>query len=159
MATLFHLAVWTSGKRKNVRKMYNTLFRDIDVLFFWGQDKCRYEKLSAENEVNSESDSDEECRKHEWYKPLTYVWEAYPQFDESNTILIDDSVVIFSKFRRSVHIVCFTYHFSLITCLTLDRRRPALIPPSRRYTLLLSVPFLMVLWMEKFKCLQKMTQN
>ena len=46
----FHVAVWTSGKRKNVSKMYREIFDGIETRFFWCQDKCLRQAFPKETQ-------------------------------------------------------------------------------------------------------------
>jgi hypothetical protein len=82
----FHLAVWTSGKRQNVSAMFESIFCDVDTLFFWCQEKCRVLQPDPKN-----FDGSSIKKSLIFYKPLRLVWSEFPEFDESNTLLIDDS--------------------------------------------------------------------
>ncbi len=102
ISRMFHIAVWTSGKRKNVSKMYNEIFNGVETRFFWCQDKCLRQLYSKEarcyggnvDEVDDfvSDDDRDDFESYEYYKPLEFVWHKYPEFNVKNTILIDDSV-------------------------------------------------------------------
>lgn len=82
----FHLAVWTSGKRQNVSAMFESIFFDVETLFFWCQEKCRI--MQVDPKASAVSSLKKSLIFH---KPLCLVWSEFPEFDESNTLLIDDS--------------------------------------------------------------------
>jgi len=84
----FTVAIWTSARDHNAETMLNALLKDTglekdDFLFVWGQDKCECERATKSNHQK---------KKYLFKKPLARVWEAFPEFDERNTLLIDDSV-------------------------------------------------------------------
>lgn len=90
ISTLFTLAVWTSGRRKNVRDILGLLFGastvtsssnavrceptdPIPLLFEWFQTKCIEVPLEGKE-------------KPLFVKELSKVWNEFPVFDESNTV-------------------------------------------------------------------------
>ncbi len=75
----YTVAVWSSIGAWNMTNMPELVFGEkyMDkLLFVWDQDKCWRR-------------SDPESR---FVKPLEDVWRAYPEYNETNTVLIDDSI-------------------------------------------------------------------
>jgi len=88
----FCVAVWTSAKKKNAKKFINLLFPpDISrrLLFVWGQERCKT-VVQGRNEDNPTINS-MFSRETIFMKILSKVWEAFPCWNDSNTLLIDDS--------------------------------------------------------------------
>ena len=77
----FTLAVWTSAKTKTAKQLVSFLFPvpiKERLLFIWGQSKC--------NAIHIEGKE-----KPLYQKPLSRVWDEYPLWDTTNTLLMDDS--------------------------------------------------------------------
>ena len=75
----FALAVWSSAKQRTVVKLISLLFPENisnNLLFSWGQEKC-HTMRNGEDIVHT--------------KPLQKIWEKYPLWDKSNTLLMDDT--------------------------------------------------------------------
>ncbi|MCL7024802.1 hypothetical protein MKW94_026969 [Papaver nudicaule] len=89
----FHVGVWSSRTRKNVDKVVNFLMGDLkenqNLVFCWDQSHCTETGFKVMNH---------------WYKPLILkelkkLWNKHEQnlpwekgiFNESNTLLLDDS--------------------------------------------------------------------
>lgn len=69
----FTVAIWSSVKQYNLDKLLpHVIGEKRQMLFAWGQERCW--RLGDE-----------------FLKPLEAVWKEYPQFDESNTLLVDDT--------------------------------------------------------------------
>eukprot|EP00586_Coscinodiscus_wailesii_P007505 CAMPEP_0172492258 /NCGR_PEP_ID=MMETSP1066-20121228/23339_1 /TAXON_ID=671091 /ORGANISM="Coscinodiscus wailesii, Strain CCMP2513" /LENGTH=545 /DNA_ID=CAMNT_0013261769 /DNA_START=63 /DNA_END=1700 /DNA_ORIENTATION=- len=89
LAENFTLAVWTSAKRENAKALVNVLFPStvIDrLLFLWGQNYCVSVKMPTPPVIPP---------GWNWYKPLflkplSKVWNEFPLWNETNTLLIDD---------------------------------------------------------------------
>lgn len=89
----FTVAIWSSAKRKTVLKIVRLLFPthvSENLLFVWGQERC-------DSQINHLSGaSDDEYRKghykgNVYVKNLGKVFAEYPLFDQTNTLLMDDS--------------------------------------------------------------------
>jgi hypothetical protein len=79
----FCLAVWTSAKSKTAKLLLRLLFPESireRLLFVWSQNQC----LSVPN-------PDDIGRKPIFVKSLVQVWNQYPLWNASNTLLVDDS--------------------------------------------------------------------
>ena len=75
----FTVAVWSSARGENVTDLVDFVFNEDQkrqLLFLWDQSRCT--TLRAEV-------------KPQFFKELAHVWIAYPQYNEDNTILVDDS--------------------------------------------------------------------
>lgn len=102
--TYFTLAVWTSAKLKTAKLIVKELF-PIDVsqrlLFIWGQNRCERktnDKHNLESRIQedikddvSNSSSNVHPKDTLFIKSLAKVWNEYPLWNSSNTLLIDDS--------------------------------------------------------------------
>mmetsp|Transcript_2302 Transcript_2302/g.3631 ORF Transcript_2302/g.3631 Transcript_2302/m.3631 type:complete len:359 (-) Transcript_2302:103-1179(-) len=82
MAQRYQLAVWTSMTKKSAKPVMDALFHmhEIPFLFCWCQNRC----LTVPNE-------DVPSGKPLFLKDLSYIWKEYPSYNESNTILVDDT--------------------------------------------------------------------
>lgn len=97
----FIVSIWTSANRRNADRMVNSIMtqeRREQLLFVWSQEDCRTINVGTEEFDSYLGGKDEagaerprKKHKHLFLKNLSRVWEAFPQFDESNTLLIDDS--------------------------------------------------------------------
>jgi len=111
----FTLAVWTSAKEANANSLVNVLFpADIarQLLFIWNQDHCDVDtskgndahqgmnlNLANANEIVTDKNemAPHKVHRKQPYKKVIFikriqkVWDEYPMFNESNTLLIDDS--------------------------------------------------------------------
>ncbi|XP_065868792.1 uncharacterized protein [Euphorbia lathyris] len=81
----FTVAIWSSKMRKNIEKILPKIRRslpdEVQMLFVWGQENCVLTRVRlGSNE-----------QKFVMLKNLEKVWNAYPQFNASNTVLIDDT--------------------------------------------------------------------
>ena len=104
----FYLAVWTSGKRKNVSAMFEAIFNEVDTLFFWCQENCRSVPVQEEDSgQNGACGSSLGKKTMIFYKPLNVVWSEYPQFDASNTV----SLIAIHCMNNFVDLI-FSVHFS-----------------------------------------------
>lgn len=77
----FTLAVWTSAKTKTAKQLVSLLFPvpiKERLLFIWGQPKCDTIHIEGRE-------------KPLYQKPLSRVWDEYPLWDTTNTLLMDDS--------------------------------------------------------------------
>jgi len=96
----FTLAIWSSAKQKTVNKLIQMLFPlEISqrLLFAWGQDKCEM-KIREEATTNATIRTAVQRKNAEnpacniiFVKSLAKVFRCFPSWDESNTILMDDS--------------------------------------------------------------------
>ena len=74
----FDVGVWSSARQENVTKLVERTFgpkRMKSLVFMWDQSYCTVEKRKP---------------RPLFAKELRKVWEAFPQYDRSNTLLIDD---------------------------------------------------------------------
>lgn len=70
------VAVWTSCEYQNANALVDLLFtpeQRAKLLFFWTRAECKLGPNFAS------------------YKPLARVWAAFPQYNSSNTRIVDDS--------------------------------------------------------------------
>ncbi|KAI3658234.1 hypothetical protein MP638_006365 [Amoeboaphelidium occidentale] len=74
----FDIAIWTSAERHTSMEIIARIVPNYEkrLVFWWFRDKC------VTDPVNFKF-----CRKD-----LSIVWDAYPQYNEYNTILVDDSL-------------------------------------------------------------------
>lgn len=79
----FDVAVWSSAMQRNVTKLIDYAFgaerRNMLV--------CELDQGSCPQEKHP----DPKAKKPLFLKPLSCVWKAHPQYNESNTLLIDDT--------------------------------------------------------------------
>lgn len=89
----FTLAVWTSAKNKTAKQLVSLLF-PIPVkerlLFIWGQQKCDAISIQGKEEPL-------------FQKPLSRVWNEYPLWNTTNTLLLDDSPKKCPNFANTLH--------------------------------------------------------
>uniref|UniRef100_A0A6C0BMR1 FCP1 homology domain-containing protein n=1 Tax=viral metagenome TaxID=1070528 RepID=A0A6C0BMR1_9ZZZZ len=82
----FTVAVWTSARKYNAHQMVNTLIPDAGerkkLLFVWDQSQCQDKSDDLPEDVK---------KKYLFTKPLAKVWQAFPDFNHTNTRIIDDS--------------------------------------------------------------------
>ena len=76
MSKKYQLAVWTSKTFERAESMVQKLFHSYDLLFTWYNDKC--DKKYSDDAVYMTKD-------------LRKVWNQFDNYDETNTILLDDS--------------------------------------------------------------------
>jgi hypothetical protein len=97
----FCLAIWTSATRKTAKLLVKALFpQNIQerLLFVWHRNFCTLVETtsgSTASENNSTNEEEQgEGRKDDNITAMKYlskVWSAYPLWDSTNTILLDDS--------------------------------------------------------------------
>ena len=78
----YDVAIWSSVKLWNIQQLVAFIFGDKErkLKLIWSQDQCE----AVENpNINS--------KKPLFLKNLSYLWEMFPQYDQTNTLLIDDS--------------------------------------------------------------------
>lgn len=74
------IAIWSTARYDNVLLMIDAIGIDRDLLFFiWSSDQC------------IETNRRDEKNKPLLIKPLSSAWNEFTAYNESNTILIDDS--------------------------------------------------------------------
>lgn len=78
----FSVGIWSSAMHKNVDALIEWTMgteRRKRLVFEWDQSRCLKE--------------DHPIHKHKplFLKPLSLVWESFPEWNESNTLLVDDS--------------------------------------------------------------------
>jgi len=93
----FTVAVWTSAQKRNAENMIPLLLgnQSPPFLFVWDQSKCNADTLSEEQWAEELTKPPRKRRRRKrWLftKPLAKVWEAFPEYNATNTLLIDDSV-------------------------------------------------------------------
>lgn len=93
--THFCLAVWTSAKPKTAKKLIRLLFPNLPLrsrlLFVWTQNQCQSVVQRHDDDDNIMYFNDSGDVKPIFVKSLTQVWDQYPLWNPSNTLLIDDS--------------------------------------------------------------------
>jgi len=79
----FEVAVWSSANSKNVDLMCDLIFaeRKDELLFVWDQTYC--EKIKPHPNPN-------ESKPFLFRKDLVRVWNTFREYDETNTIVLDD---------------------------------------------------------------------
>ncbi len=79
---VYEIAVWSSVTKYNVEQLAKFTFGEHyeKLLFVFNQDQCE-----------SVKNPDPESKKPLFLKNLREVWLKYPQYDPTNTLLIDDS--------------------------------------------------------------------
>lgn len=80
----FEVAVWSSARKRNVDRLCEFIFdpKSRSKLFFeWNQSHCN---AKTPHPIKTKN-----CPLFE--KQLKTVWKAYPQYNESNTVILDDS--------------------------------------------------------------------
>jgi hypothetical protein len=98
----FCLAVWTSATRKTAKLLVKALFpKNIQerLLFVWHRNFCTLVENTTSGTTAAQSNSTNEEEQGEGRKDdnvtamkyLSKVWSAYPLWDSTNTILLDDS--------------------------------------------------------------------
>lgn len=73
----FDVALWSSRKMKNLESIVD-MFPNIrnKLIFCWDQNNCMTIYTTEGRPLH--------------FKELANIWETYPQYDESNTLLVDD---------------------------------------------------------------------
>ena len=112
----YHVAVWSSVKAWNLDQLVKYIFNDKafhheDLAFCWSQDQC-----------DQEEHPDEELRdkKPLFVKDLSKVWEAFPQFDCENTVIIDDTPEKIRATKLSTSSTSTYHHIEAVTWLEHD---------------------------------------
>jgi hypothetical protein len=91
----YNIAIWTSKNKKYIRDDIATLFGGIDLLFEWYQPACVRKPKDVSgpdalpNSFNSTSNAysvGSEKLAYTLSKPLSKVWQCYPEFHEYNTV-------------------------------------------------------------------------
>eukprot|EP01040_Poterioochromonas_malhamensis_P007741 gene7741-8359_t len=84
MSRHYNLALWTSMQKSSSKKVLKELFHDRNVRleFTWFQNRCKIIKSFEQQEKDE---------KPSFFKNLIDVWQEYPVYNTSNTILLDDS--------------------------------------------------------------------
>lgn len=101
----FSLAIWTSMKMKTARQFINILLRELPTIafkFIWYQPKCIIMKGKADHRITKgplDWDDDNITttsigidEKPVFLKDLSIVWKEYTYYNDSNTLIVDDSV-------------------------------------------------------------------
>jgi len=101
----FSLALWTSMKKKTAKLFINILLGELPTIalkFIWYQPKCIIVKNKADhritrgpldwNDANITTNSVGIDEKPVFLKDLSIVWKEYTYYNDSNTIIVDDSV-------------------------------------------------------------------
>lgn len=83
----FRVALWSSVFVSNLEKTVKGCFPQFekDFLFLYGQEQC----LSQENPNFDKNDKN--SKPTLFWKVLDRVWDEFPQFNKTNTTIIDDS--------------------------------------------------------------------
>lgn len=89
----FCLAIWTSAKAKTAKALVNLLVPESiqsKLLFVWSQNHCQVDMPHNDNS-NDKSTAPLRASDIVYKKDLGHVWEAFPLWNHSNTLLMDDS--------------------------------------------------------------------
>lgn len=82
----FAVGVWSSAKEETAKEVVNRVMtreeERKELLFIWGQERCRNEGPDPEST---------EKRVPLFAKHLADLWKKFPKYDESNTLMLDDS--------------------------------------------------------------------
>ncbi|CAJ1962647.1 unnamed protein product [Cylindrotheca closterium] len=87
----FCLAIWTSAKPKTAQALVKAIIPDhiqSKLIFVWGQSQCQMQ-MQSQNDAGCDSSIDE--RNVVFVKSLNKVYNRYPLWNSTNTLLIDDS--------------------------------------------------------------------
>lgn len=82
----FRVAIWSSSYLLNVTKTIDGLLNahKLDFFFVWGQERCEVMDNPAYKD-------NPKAKPQFFWKNLSEVWNRYPQYNETNTIIIDDN--------------------------------------------------------------------
>ena len=88
----YRVAVWSSVSKVNLDQLCNFVFgTNVSRLeFIFDQSDCDQVSESIAPDIG-EQRKDKSTKKPIFLKNLTKVWGRYPQFNEENTIIVDDS--------------------------------------------------------------------
>jgi hypothetical protein len=117
----FTVAIWTSAQEHNAMSILNLLLPEYGqdkFLFVWGQEKCNSNILSEADWADEQTKPPKKRkRRKRWLftKPLARVWEAFPQFDKTNTLLVDDSIEKAIENPPGLHYCPPTWHLAPAT--------------------------------------------
>lgn len=79
----FNVAIWSTAQIHNILPLIDLLFDEEDkekIVFIWGQSECTPSgKFSSINK-----------HKELVFKETSKIWDEFPQYNETNTLLIDD---------------------------------------------------------------------
>ena len=103
MGERFELAVWTSRSIEKAQVIVDTLFPSNNLLFIWYNDKC--DKFLENSGDGDDDDDDDGAPIIHYVKDLEKVWKEYNDYDETNTILLDDSIekCVMNKSHNCIH--------------------------------------------------------
>lgn len=76
MAEKFHVAMWTSTMPDITAAWEEYIFRDVPLVFRWYYNKCLPQRKGVR-------------------KQLDRVWKAYPQFNITNTVYLNNGTLTF----------------------------------------------------------------
>ncbi len=77
----YTVAVWSSARAENVDDLVDFVFGKsrTSLLFVWNQSQCKVMDPPG-------------GWKPQFRKQLSHVWAAFPDYNETNTVMIDDSI-------------------------------------------------------------------
>ena len=81
----YNVAVWSSARKENVDHLIDLVFGKVKrnlLVFVWGQEMC--------DQVHPHPDG-VTVDKPLFLKDMAKVWKQFPQYNKSNTLLVDDS--------------------------------------------------------------------
>lgn len=97
----YNLALWSSAKKKTVKRLIHLMFPQRiqeRLIFVWGQEKCERLTLQEKDTAGDNSDgggdhmeAKDDGPKVIFMKHLSKVWNEFPLWNSSNTLLVDDS--------------------------------------------------------------------
>mmetsp|Transcript_4823 Transcript_4823/g.9199 ORF Transcript_4823/g.9199 Transcript_4823/m.9199 type:complete len:405 (+) Transcript_4823:143-1357(+) len=98
----YNLALWSSAKKATVKKLIDLMFPGRikeRLIFVWGQEKCECLPLEVDDTIANGAGPKVIFRKH-----LSKVWNDFPLWNRSNTLLMDDSPEKCVKYKEnSIH--------------------------------------------------------
>ena len=109
----FCLAVWTSAKSKTAKGLVEALVPPAireRLLFVWGQNKCQEvpvlpassQLITATTQTTTMTENSSSNNNNMVFeKDLTKVWNEFPLWNRSNTLLLDDSPEKCDSFRQN----------------------------------------------------------
>jgi hypothetical protein len=113
---LCRIAIWTSITEMNAQVIINqllTLQEQSECLFIWNANQCKalktHSRMGYPNVPTLTSDDAGTPHPEipfKSYKDLAHVWNQFPQFNEYNTTLFDDSP--FKGYKQPLNTFCVT---------------------------------------------------
>jgi NLI interacting factor-like phosphatase. len=106
----YNLALWSSAKKKTVKRLMHLMFPERiqkRLIFVWGQEKCECLTSSQEKDTSvqkssaARDDVGGDGSEVIFMKHLSKVWNEFPLWNRSNTLLVDDSPEKCVKYKEN----------------------------------------------------------